>query len=91
MDASDGLAPQMTLEVKFWTVLLLNVPVAVNRCVCPTAMEAVEGVTAMEVNVAGAAVTLRVTGGLLTPLSDAVMVTEPAVTPVASPWLTPAC
>jgi hypothetical protein len=90
MDASDGLALQVTLEVKFWTVLLLNVPVAVNCSVCPTAIEAVEGVTAMDVNVAGAAVTLRVTGGLLTPPSDAVMVTEPAVTPVASPLLMPA-
>ena len=90
MDASDGVALQMTLEVKFWTVLLLNVPVAVNCCVCPTAMEAVEGVTAMDVNVAGAALTLRVTGRLLTPPCDAVMVTEPPVTPVASPRLTPA-
>jgi hypothetical protein len=88
MVASDGLALQVTLVVKFCVVLLLYVPVAANCCVCPTAIEAAEGVTAMDVKVTGAAaVTVSVTAGLLTPPADAVMLTEPAATPFARPPL----
>ena len=59
-------------------------PVAVNCCVFPAAILGLTGVTAMEDKVA--AVTVRVAVPDL-PLKVAVMVAEPAATPVARPLL----
>lgn len=55
-----------------------------NCCVAPTAKLAGLGVTAIELSVFVAAVTVRVADPL-TPLSEAVIVDDPAATPVASP------
>ena len=57
----------MTEVVRSWVLLSLNVPVAVNCLVVPTAMLEFAGVTAMEAKVAAVTV------------SDAVPVTEPVV------------
>jgi len=68
--------------VTFWVVLLLYCAVAVNCCVAPTATEVDAGLTDIDVIVGFA--TLRVVVPE-TPLSAAVMVTEPVATPVAMP------
>jgi hypothetical protein len=47
---------QVTVLVRFWVLLSLYVPVAVNCCVFPNGTEAFAGVTAIETNVAGATV-----------------------------------
>jgi hypothetical protein len=62
----------------------LYAAVAVNCCVAPGEMLAVLGVIAIETSVFTAAPTASVAVPL-TPLSDAVIVVEPAATPVASP------
>jgi hypothetical protein len=56
--------------------------VAVNCCVAPLAIEALAGVTAMDVNVA--AVTVRPVDPLIAP-EVAVIVALPVATPVARP------
>lgn len=68
----------------------LNRPEAVNACVSPAATEAVLTgtiVIVFSVGVAGALVpvTVNVSAALVTPLSEAVMLVEPAATPVAVP------
>ena len=61
--------PQVTLAVMFCTPPPLYVPVAVNCCVTPLAIEGISGVTAMDTSTA--AVTVSVSAGLATPPSDA--------------------
>jgi len=58
------------------------VPVAVNCCVAPALIEAAEGVTAIDCNVF---VTVNTAAGDVTEPSVAVMLLEPALTPVARP------
>ena len=55
-----------------------------NCCVAPATMLGLAGVTAMDERVLAAAVTVSVAVPL-TPFSAAVMVDEPAATPVANP------
>jgi hypothetical protein len=74
---------QVTLFVRFWVVWLLNVPVAVKDWVVPAAIDVVAGVTAIETRTA--AVTARFTPGEVIPFCAAVIVVEPAATPVATP------
>lgn len=65
----------LAVVVRFWVVPLLKVPVAVNCCVLPGAMEGESGVTAIETS--GGAVPLPVratTCGLEAPLSTMVRV-----------------
>jgi hypothetical protein len=61
----------VTDVVKFWVVPSLKVPVAVNCCVAPVTIEGFAGVTASDVSVAGATVTVAV----VLPPSVAVRVT----------------
>ena len=68
--------------VTFWEVLLLYSAVAVNCCVAPTWTEAEGGLTVIDVSTG--VVTVRVVVPV-TPLTAAVMVTEPTATPVANP------
>jgi hypothetical protein len=72
-----------TLLVRFCVVWLLNVPVAVYACVLPAAIDAVTGVTAMDVSTAD--VTVSVAPGELMPFCVAVIVVAPTATPVATP------
>src|SRR6202041_2628092 len=78
------VAPEahVTLEVRFWVVPSLNVPVAVNCCVAPLVIDGFAGVTAIDCSVA--AVTVRT----VEPLMDddvAVIVEVPTPAPLASP------
>ncbi len=73
----------VTVEVMFCVVLLLYVPVAVKVCVVPAAMEPVVGVIAIVVSVA--AVTVMVAELPVIPDSEAVIIEDPAATPVATP------
>lgn len=59
------------------------VPTAVNCCFNPTARFALVGVIAIDCSVA--AITVNVCAGLVTPLSDAVMLVVPIATAVANP------
>jgi hypothetical protein len=68
--------------VRFCVLPSLYVPVAVNCCVVPDAMEGVVGVTAMETRVA--VVTVRVVDPVAVP-EVALMVAAPEATPVAIP------
>ena len=61
-------------------------PVAVNCCVSPLAIDGLAGVTAIDTSVT-AGVTVNVAGGLVTPPYAAVMLVEPTVKLVASPVL----
>jgi hypothetical protein len=61
--------------------LSVNVPVAVNCCVVPSAMLGVGGVIAIDTNVAG--VTVKVTGAEAMSPTAAVMLLVPAATEVA--------
>jgi hypothetical protein len=56
---------QLAVVVRSCVVPLLKVPVAVNCCVLPVEIEAVLGVTAMEVNTA--AVTVKLADPLIVP------------------------
>jgi hypothetical protein len=49
---------QVTELVRFWVLLSLNVPVAVNCCVVPLGIEELAGVTAMDTSVAGVTVSV---------------------------------
>jgi hypothetical protein len=70
--------------VRFCVLASVYVPVAVNCCVLPLAIDGFAGVTAIDTNVG--AVTVRLSPGEVTPLKLAVMVTgPPAFTPVARP------
>ena len=60
-------------------------PVAVNCCVSPWAIEGLAGVTAIDTSVA--AVTVSVAAGLVMPPEAAVMFVEPTARVVANPEL----
>ena len=64
----------VTSSVTSCVLLSVNVPVAVNCCVLPNAMEGVAGVTAMETNAAGVTVSVAVA---LTVPETAVIVSTP--------------
>jgi hypothetical protein len=72
----------VTLPVRFCVLLSLNVPVAVNCCVKPLAIEGFAGVTAIDCNVA--AVTVRVVDPVIDP-DLALMEEVPVATAVARP------
>src|SRR5271167_485290 len=73
---------QVTVEVRFSVVPSLNVPVAVNCCVAPLAIEGLAGVTAMDCSVA--AVTVSKVEPLIAP--DVALIVEfPTPAPVARP------
>ncbi len=72
----------VTVPVRFWVVLLLYVPVAVNCSVAPAVIEGLAGVTAIDTNVA--AVTVRIVEPLIEP-EVAVIVVLPCATLVARP------
>ena len=74
---------QVTDAVIFCVVLLEKVPVAVNICVAPFAIEGLPGVTAIDTNVA--AVTVSVVDPDILP-DNAWIVVAPVVTEVASPF-----
>ena len=74
----------VTEDVTSPVVPSVYVAVAWNCCVEPAAKLVLAGVTAIDDTVADAEPTVRVAFPL-TPLSVAVMVAEPAATPVASP------
>jgi hypothetical protein len=73
---------QVTLDVKFCVVPSLNVPVAVNCCVAPLAIDGFAGVTAIDCNVA--AVTVSKVEPLIAP-DVAVIVEVPTPAPLARP------
>lgn len=76
---------QVTLEVRFCVDPLEKVPVAVNCCVALRARTVLAGVTAIETKVA--AVTVKVAALLIMDPEVAVILTEPPLTPEASPLL----
>ncbi|MFT4840901.1 MAG: hypothetical protein ACI90M_001359, partial [Candidatus Azotimanducaceae bacterium] len=90
MVATAGAAElHVTVEVRSCIVLSLYVPVAVNCCVVPNAIEGVGGVTANDTSTAG--VTVSVVESLTPlPASIAVIVVVPCAALVASPSLPPA-
>ena len=73
----------VTVLVMFAVELSLYVPVAVNWCVAPLAIDGVAGVTAIDTSVA--AVTVSTSAGEVTPLSAALMSLVPTPAPVARP------
>src|SRR5579862_6757300 len=73
----------VTFEVMSCVDLSLYVPVAVNCCVAPLAIEGLAGATAMDCRVG--AVTVNVTAGLTTLPKVAVICEVPTPTPVARP------
>ena len=73
---------QVTELVMLALLPSLYVPVAVNCCVAPALIEAAAGVTAIDCNVF---VTVNTAAGDVTEPSVAVMLLEPALTPVARP------
>ncbi len=73
---------QVTVDVRFCVVPSLNVPVAMNCCVAPLAIDGFAGVTAIDCSVAA------VTVSKVEPLMDddvAVIVEVPTPAPLASP------
>src|SRR6202044_2754586 len=76
------LEDQVTLDVRFCVEPSLNVPVAVNCCVAPLAIDGFGGVTAIDCSVA--AVTVRVVEPLIAP-DVALIVEVPTPAPLASP------
>jgi hypothetical protein len=77
-------AVQLAVELIFAVEPSLYVAVAVNCCVAPVVTLGLPGEIAIEVIVFTGAVTVRVAVPV-TPLIAAVMVVEPAATPVANP------
>jgi hypothetical protein len=69
--------------VRFCVLVSEYVPVAVNCCVSPLAIDGLTGVTAIDTSVA--AVTVNVSAGLVTPFSAAVICDVPTPAPVAMP------
>ena len=49
---------QVTELVRFWVLVSLNVPVAVNCCVVPLGIEGLAGLTAMDTSVAAVTVSV---------------------------------
>ena len=83
MVATVGVAEaHVTMPVRFCVLLSLKVPVAVNCCVVPFAMDGFAGVTAIDCSTAAVTVS---TVEPVTPLSVALMVLVPLLTPVARP------
>jgi hypothetical protein len=78
----------VTDAVKSCVVLSVNVPVAVNFCAVPLAMEGLVGVTAMDTSVAG--VTVSVVDPDVLP-EEAVIVVLPTALPVTCPALLIIC
>ena len=76
---------QVTTADTSWVDPSLNEPLAVNCCEAPSAIVGFGGLTVMFWTVA--LVMVRVVVAEPWPLTDAVMVTEPAATPVARPCL----
>ena len=74
---------QVAELVRFWVVPSANVPVAVNCWFEPTGIEGLAGVIAIEVR---AGDTVKVVHRVIEP-EVAVMVLDPAATPVANPVL----
>jgi hypothetical protein len=74
---------QVTKVVKFCVELSVYVPVALNCWFVPLAIHGFAGVTPIETSVAG--VTVSPVDPDTLPVA-AVMVTDPALTPVARPW-----
>jgi len=72
---------QVTCELKSCALLSVNVPVALNCCVVPGAIDMVAGVTAMETR---ESVTVRVAVPLTVP-EVAVMLVDPTAMAVAKP------
>jgi hypothetical protein len=75
---------QVAVPVRSWLLPSLYLPVAVNCCVMPRAMEGAAGVREIELNVAP--VTVSAVDPLIVP-EVAVIVVVPAVAPVANPPL----
>jgi hypothetical protein len=69
--------------VRSCVLVSVYVPVAVNCFVVPFAIDGLAGVTAIDTSVA--AVTVNVSGGLVTPLNAAVICDVPTPAPVARP------
>ena len=83
MVATPGLVElQFTCPVKSNLDPSLKEPFAVNCCVCPAGIEALEGVTAIEFSVAFVTLSEEL---LDTPANRAVIVDDPFATPVATP------
>jgi hypothetical protein len=74
----------VTVEVRSWVLPSVNVPVALNCCLVPSAMEGFAGATAIEDSTA--AVTVNVVMPLIDP-ELAVILAEPVPTLVPSPWV----
>ncbi len=72
----------MTLLVKFCVELSEKVPVAVNCCFVPLAIEGFAGVSAIDTSVAG--VTVKVVDPVMPP-ETALIALVPVATPVANP------
>jgi hypothetical protein len=83
MVATPGVPEAHTALPSACVELSLNVPVAVNCCVAPLAIDGLVGVTAMEVSVA--AVTVSTAVFEVTAFCVAVMLVEPVPTLVAKP------
>jgi hypothetical protein len=82
--ATAGVADaHVAVAVRFCVLLSVNVPVAVNCCVRPLAIDGLTGVTAIDFKVA--AVTVSTSTGEVTPFKLAVMLLVPTATPVARP------
>jgi hypothetical protein len=73
---------QVTVKLRSWMLPSVNVPVALNCCLVPSAMEGFAGVTAIEDSTA--AVTVNVVPPLIDP-EAAVILAEPVPTLVPSP------
>ena len=84
MEATAPLPEFQVAElVRSWVLLSVKVPVAVNDCVKPLAIEGLAGVTAMETNVG--AVTVSTAVLLVMLLEVAVILEVPTLKPVATP------
>ena len=75
---------QVAVWVRSCVELSVNVPIAVNCCVVPSAIEGAAGVTAIDTNAAGATVSEAVP---LTAPDVAIIVTVPCATVLASPFV----
>jgi len=74
----------VTMVVTSWVLPSVKVPVAVNCCVVPAAIDGLDGVTTIDLSAAG--VTLSAALPLMElPLSVAMIVAVPALMAVVSP------
>jgi hypothetical protein len=78
------LEPQVAEVVRSWVLPSVNVPVAVNSCVVPNAMDGPDGFTVIETSVA--VLTVRVVESEMEP-DVAEMLELPLAALVAKPWL----